>query len=60
MGEDGTIAPRGGIRWTIKEGVVFDNAVLMDQVLRMVEESKENWTNPVPALFAPRHRPGGP
>ena len=56
-GPDGTIAPRGGVRWTIKDGVVFDNAVLIEEVLRSVEESKADWTNPVPALFEPRHRP---
>jgi hypothetical protein len=41
MDREGVIAPRGGIRWTIKDGVVFDNAVLLQQVLDMVEESKE-------------------
>ena len=59
MGRDGAIAPRGGIRWTVKDGVVFDNGVLIEEVLDMVAESKEGWTNPVPALFEPRHRPGG-
>ena len=48
---DGNIVRRGGVRWTIKEGVVFDNAVLIDEIIRMVEESKRNWTNPVPSLF---------
>jgi hypothetical protein len=47
---------RGGVRWTIKGGVVFDNAVLVDEVLRMVRESKEGWTNPVEALFQPVER----
>ncbi|MGI9627984.1 MAG: amidohydrolase family protein [Longimicrobiales bacterium] len=60
MDPSGQIAPKGGIRWTIKDGVVFDNAVLIDQVLDMVAESKRNWVSPVPALFEPRHRPGGP
>lgn len=59
MDPDGRIAPAGGIRWTIKDGVVFDNAVLVQQVLEMVEESKEGWTDPVAPLFAPVHRPGG-
>ena len=57
---DGEIVRRGGIRWTIKAGVVFDNAVLMDDVVDMVAEAKENWTDPVPPLFEPRFRPGEP
>ncbi|MEO1201836.1 MAG: amidohydrolase family protein [Pseudomonadota bacterium] len=48
---DGDIVRRGGIRWTIKDGVVFDNAVLVDDILEMVRESKQNWTNPVPQQF---------
>ena len=59
MDEDGSIAPRGGIRWTIKEGVVHDNAALMAEVLDMVAESKRGWSDPVAPLFEPRHRPGG-
>lgn len=55
---DGEILRRGGIRWTIRAGVVFDNAVLMDDVVRMVAEAKANWTDPVPALFEPRFVPG--
>lgn len=51
---DGRIVRRGGVRWTIKDGVVFDNAKLIDRVVRMVAESKRGWTNPVPALFTPR------
>lgn len=50
---DGQMVRRGGVRWTIKEGVVFDNAALISEVLRMVEESKEGWTNPVPGWFEP-------
>ncbi|MFN8582868.1 MAG: amidohydrolase family protein [Gemmatimonadaceae bacterium] len=53
---DGKIVRRGGIRWTIKEGVVFDNRMLVDEVVRMVAESKKNWTDPVPALFKPMPR----
>jgi Amidohydrolase family len=55
---DGKIVRRGGIRWTIKEGIVFDNRVLVDEIVRMVADSKKNWTNPVPALFGPM--PGKP
>lgn len=49
----GEIVRRGGVRWTIKDGIVFDNARLIDEVLRMVAESKEGWTNPVDRLFEP-------
>ena len=55
---EGEIKRRGGVRWTIKAGVVFDNAVLIDDVLRMVAEAKANWTDPVPALFEPRFGAG--
>ena len=56
--EDGQIRRTGGIRWTVKNGVVFDNARLMEQVLDMVAESKEGWTNPVDSHFTPRFRSG--
>jgi hypothetical protein len=56
---DGEIERRGGVRWTVKGGVVFDNAVLIDEVLRMVAASKEGWTDPVPELFRPRFSPTG-
>lgn len=55
---DGEIVRRGGIRWTIKGGVLFDNAVLTDAVLRTVEDAKSGWNDPVPALFEPRFRNG--
>ena len=58
VNDDGEMVRRGGVRWTIKEGVVFDNAVLMQEVLRMVAESKEGWTSPVDALFEPLPGPG--
>jgi len=58
MDGDGEIVRRGGVRWTIKEGVVFDNALLIDEVVRMVAESKEGWTSPVKGLFEPRFEPG--
>jgi cytosine/adenosine deaminase-related metal-dependent hydrolase len=50
---DGEIRRRGGIRWTIRAGVVFDNRILINEVLDTVAESKRNWTNPVPPLFEP-------
>jgi hypothetical protein len=33
---------------------VFDNRALMAEVVRMVAESKEGWTDPRKALFEPR------
>ncbi|HSF19260.1 MAG TPA: amidohydrolase [Vicinamibacteria bacterium] len=49
--ENGKMVRRGGVRWTIKAGVVYDNDALMDDVVRMVAEAKKNWTSPVEALF---------
>ena len=56
--QDGQIKRTGGIRWTIKNGVVFDNARLIEQVMDMVAESKEGWTSPVDSLFTPRFKSG--
>jgi hypothetical protein len=50
---EGKTVRRGGIRWTIKDGVVFDNKILIDEVIDMVAKSKEGWVNPVPKLFDP-------
>ena len=47
------ISYRGGVRWTIKGGVVFDNQKLIKEVVDLVKKSKENWINPVPKLFMP-------
>jgi hypothetical protein len=33
--------------------VAFDNAILVEEVLRMVAESKQDRVNPVDALFGP-------
>ncbi|MGH9319131.1 MAG: amidohydrolase family protein [Vicinamibacteria bacterium] len=44
---------RGGIRWTIRNGVVFDDRALMAEVLKMVAESKKGWTDPRKDLFGP-------
>ncbi len=49
----GEAVRRGGIRWTIKDGVVFDNSRLIADVLAMVAESRRGWRNPVPGLFTP-------
>lgn len=50
---DGKRVRKGGIRYTIRGGAVFDNAILADEVREMVEASREGWTNPVPALYEP-------
>ena len=50
---DGRVVRRGGIRWTIKEGVVFDNRLLIEDVVEMVRESREGWSDPVAPLFEP-------
>jgi len=57
--EDGAIRRRGGVRWTVKGGVVFENPVLVERVVEEVERSKEGWTSPVEGLFGPVHRPEG-
>jgi hypothetical protein len=51
---DGRLVRRGGVRWTVKDGVVFDNAALVERVVEMVAASKRGWTSPIPALFTPR------
>ena len=53
---DNEITHRGGVRWTIKGGVVFDNQKLIEEVITIVKESKENWANPVPKLFMPMNK----
>ena len=52
---NGKITYRGGVKWTIKGGVVYDNKKLIEEVLRVVRESKENWADPVPPLFNPKN-----
>ncbi len=52
---DGKIVRRGGVRWTIKDGVVFDNSMLMAEVVEMVAESKKGWVNPLEGMFEPIH-----
>ena len=47
------IKNRGGVRWTIKSGIVFDNKKLISEVIEEVKKSKENWINPIDELFLP-------
>ncbi len=49
--ENGKMVRRGGVRWTIKGGVVYDNEALMEEVVEIVAASKKNWKNPVTPLF---------
>ena len=53
MDENGEMMRTNGIVHTIKDGVVTENARLMDEVARMVRESKQNTdtSNPVSAPF---------
>ncbi len=39
--EDGRMVRRGGVRWTIKQGVVFDAPALLDEVREMVRAAKQ-------------------
>ncbi|GAB5350353.1 amidohydrolase family protein [Qipengyuania sp. 483] len=38
--ETGAIEQVGGVRWTIKDGIVYDAPALLEDVARMVEEQK--------------------
>ena len=40
IGDDGSVSREGGVRWTIKSGVVFDAKELLADVRRMVEDQK--------------------
>jgi imidazolonepropionase-like amidohydrolase len=54
-GDDGEVERTEGILHTIKDGIVIENDRLMEEVARMVRESKEgvDETNPVNAPFEP-------
>lgn len=58
MTAEGRIVRRGGVRWTVKGGQVFDNELLVERVVEMVREAKEGWTSPVDSLFTPVGGPG--
>ncbi len=40
----------GGIRWTIKDGIVYDTHQLLADVREMVRQEKENGPPPAPDL----------
>lgn len=41
LGEDGKLVRRGGVRYTIKDGIVFDAHELLADVRRMVRQARE-------------------
>jgi hypothetical protein len=40
LNEQNEVVRAGGVRWTIKDGIVFDAPRLLEDVARMVEEAK--------------------
>jgi hypothetical protein len=44
--ENGRTVRRGGVRWTIKNGIVFDAPQLLADVREMVRRAKETPTAP--------------
>ncbi|MBI4420910.1 MAG: amidohydrolase family protein [Gemmatimonadetes bacterium] len=44
--EDGKMTHRGGVKYTIKRGIVFDAPALLDEVARMVKEAKARTSAP--------------
>jgi hypothetical protein len=46
--KDGRIERRGGVKYTIKQGIVFDAQQLLADVRKMVEEAKANSTKAAP------------
>jgi len=44
--ETNTLEVVGGVRWTIKDGIVYDAPKLLEDVARMVEEQKAAETQP--------------
>lgn len=41
--KDGKLIQRGGIKWTIKDGIVYHAPSLMKDVKNLVKEVRENW-----------------
>jgi imidazolonepropionase-like amidohydrolase len=42
--KDGKLISRGGVKWTIKDGIVYDTSKMMDDVRRIVREAEMNWS----------------
>jgi len=51
---DQQVVRKGGIRWTLRNGVVFDNHALINAAVKMVEDSKKDWVDPRQSLYTPR------
>ena len=45
LGKDGTVERIGGVKWTIKDGIVYDARALLADVAAMVEAQKAAGTN---------------
>jgi len=43
--ETGRVEQVGGIRWVVKDGIVYDARKLLEDVARMVEDQKKTRTN---------------
>lgn len=39
--EDGKVKTKGGVKWTIKDGIVYDTKVLLEDVKQIVQEAKK-------------------
>ena len=39
--EDGVMKTKGGVKWTIKDGIVYNAPKMMDEVKLMVEEARD-------------------
>jgi Amidohydrolase family len=53
--DDGEVVRTGGVRWTIKDGIVYDARRLLGDVRRIVREAKEKAGRPV--LYQPGMEP---
>jgi imidazolonepropionase-like amidohydrolase len=53
--DDGEVVRTGGVRWTIKDGIVYDARQLLGDVRRIVGEAKEKVGRPV--LYQPGMEP---
>ena len=40
LDEEGGVARVGGVRWTVKDGIVYDAPALLDDVAEMVAEAR--------------------
>jgi hypothetical protein len=45
LDQDGKVVTVGGVKWTIKDGIVYDAKKLLEDVAKMVEEAKKKTVN---------------